>query len=146
MDYIKHYAFYKPTKSGKGAAAQFKLTVPKDSVFVEAANQDSSSPDAKKFLWDDKVNIKLGMTDLEKLIYGLGTKNDIELFHQSTSGTSTVKLKNQADSKYGGFYITLTSKAKDGDLKKVGLPISDSEAVGLRLALQAAFVKILGWE
>lgn len=166
MHLAKKYCVYKPNKRLAGAAFQFDFNPSKESIFVEAANQTGD----QMFDWKNKVIVKLSDTDIAKLLVVLeGKKPSIELYHDSTKTTKplsesyastptkggvagpsapTSSLKSTTVSLTKGdygFFIKATRQFSDGKVAAVNMPLSDDEALTLRLLLARAILRLHGW-
>ncbi len=163
---MKKFCVYKPNKRLAGAAFQFDFNPSKESIFVEAANQTGE----QLFDWSNKVIVKLSDTDIAKLLVVLeGKKPTIELFHDSTKTSKPLTESYATPNTQGGvagpsnpapslksttvsltkgdygFFIKATRQFSDGKVASVNMPLSDDEALSLRLLLQRAIVRIHGW-
>ncbi|MFH0713145.1 MAG: hypothetical protein V1722_01295 [Candidatus Micrarchaeota archaeon] len=164
-NFDKKFKIYKPNKNGNGSAVQFDFNVEKKSVFVEAAKQSAqarelvseSSSEARcsnapqSFDWSTKLSFKMAVTDIAKLLVVLSGKlPTIELFHDPSKGgyavssdtrNSTVSFSKMQT----GYYFKLSTQGQDGKLNSVALPISEDEAIVLKILLEKAIEKIYGW-
>lgn len=140
--YVEAFCIYKANNKGTGSAAQFQLGSKKDCVFLELANQIRPKDDAKPYDWEGKVIVKLGQTDIGKLLHLFSSNLDgVELFHKNDKGNKVVKFTAQEN----GFYLKVSSKEGDGAPISISLPISWDEAHLLKLVLERAFIIMLGW-
>jgi len=139
---------YKPKKESGGSVAQLKLGSNKDCVFLEMAKQNAPMNSSKPYDWANGIRIKLGHTDIGKilaLLYGRLPEPkegaaDLELFHKNEKGNKIIKFKWQP----GGLY--LTASMKEGSKSEViSIPVSSDELELIRLALERAYVLMLGW-
>jgi hypothetical protein len=157
----KEYALY-----SKGSAAQFKLRKLVDKIdenkseenywlFVEAANV---LPGQRKFDWENKCNIRLGLADLGIFLNGFrtGFKGDkkCEIFHDpgkgsATEGFETKAMAIQPGASYGYQLVFRYNKKADakGPEKKVNVavPVSDEQMVILKILLERSVVMLAGF-
>ncbi|MEW5955065.1 MAG: hypothetical protein AB1626_00825 [Candidatus Micrarchaeota archaeon] len=153
-DYRNKYSVYKPNKAGSGAAVQFDLNKDKRCVFVEAARQTAvpaGSTAQHAFDWANKLVFKLGATDVGKLLTVLeGRVKAVDLFHDPSKGgyTLAAETKNSALSlakgEYG-FFLKVSSQARDGAVQAITLGVSEDEAALLRVLFAKAIESIYGW-
>jgi len=115
------YPIYKPNGKGTGGAIQFKPDFESKNgcIFINAANQAGE----KSYDWGNKVIMKLGMSDIGKIMALLiGRTKECKLFHKSDRGQTTFDLK--PGTSYG--YMLRTTSTISGST--VNLPVSDDEA------------------
>ncbi|NYZ75188.1 hypothetical protein H0O03_02895 [Candidatus Micrarchaeota archaeon] len=153
-DYRNKYSIYKPNKTGSGAAVQFDFNKDKRCVFVEAAKQTtppagSTAPHA--FDWGNKLVFKLASTDLGKILTVLeGRLKSVDLFHDPSKGgyTLAAETKNStvslAKGDYG-FFLKVSSQARDGSVQAINLGVSEDEAAVLRILLAKAVESMYCW-
>lgn len=140
--YRESFNIYKANNKQTGSAAQFQIGSKNDCVFLELANQVRPKDDAKPYDWEKKLIVKLGTTDIGKMIHFLSSSDAmLELFHKNEKGNKVVKISAQDN----GFYMKVSSKEGDASPVTISVPISWDEATLLRLALEKAFLSILGW-
>ncbi len=147
QNFEKKFKVYKPNKTGNGAALQFDFNEEKKSVFVEMAKQTGP----QLFDWSNKLSFKMAVTDISKLLLVLEAKvKNIELFHDPSKGGYAVSAETRNSTVSfmkmdRGFYFKLSTQAQGGQVASVALPISDDEAIILRILLEKAVEKIYGW-
>ncbi len=150
-----HLVFYHPNGRGNGAAIQFSVepaTADRDgAVFFSIARQNAaagSSPDQKfaSFDWANKTTVKLNFLEVAEVLMVFGGQSSVlshggkdGLFHNSPSATTSVELKRSEDPSRPGFLLGVgrTPKADPNARQFHTFAFRPSEAVGLRLALQA---------
>lgn len=143
----KKFKVYKPNKTGNGAALQFDFNEEKKSVFVEMAKQTGP----QLFDWQNKLSFKMAVTDISKLLLVLeGKLKNIELFHDPSKGGYAVSAETRNSTVSfmkmdRGFYFKLSTQAQAGQVASVAIPLSDDEAIILRILLEKAVEKIYGW-
>jgi len=146
--------FYKPRPNGQGAASRWNLARDKQAVFVEMANQMPSDDENARFDWDRHLTVKLGLPDLGEILAvllgrkaGVGTKRGegrfSGLFHKNPKGDSSLGFVRAANSE--GFYLKVGVKREGGDLKTAGHSFTEGEACVLRIALETAVARLVGW-
>ncbi len=141
------FKVYKPNKTGTGSAVQFDFNAEKKSVFVEAAKQ--TGPQA--FGWSDKLTFKMAIVDMAKLLIVLsGKAANAELFHDPSKGgyaisadtrNSTVSFSKMAT----GYYFKLSTQDQKGQVVSIAIPISEDEAMVLKILLEKAIEKSFNW-
>lgn len=144
MEYGVPYRIYKPGKNGDGSAS--KLETRREAskygydinTFWCVAKQDGVDKNGNaKFRWkDQKVNVKLSVTDISKFLLVLrGKSSEAKLFHvpggaktPTTEGDNTSLVLAKSDR--GGYSVTAVSK-RGGVMVRAGHLISEDEAVVL---------------
>lgn len=157
----------------KSAACQFRLQKLEDAIgedkskvayhlFVEAANAKAGEDKPPiHYDWDNKVSLKISLTDLGVFLNGfrLGfdpAKNggkDFELFHDpgkggSTSGQKVKTMGMRKGQQYGyQVYFRQTEKVSGQEDKKVSImvPVRDSDMMVLKLLLERSVVMLAGF-
>lgn len=152
-DYL---GIHKANKGKTGACLQLRMHRDNDCAFMELARQIDDMDSAKPYDWANKIMIKLGESDIGKLLSVLRgtwrTKNGnaLDLYHESAKGNKRINFAPQTNPDYPGFYLKVSCAEKDKDgkalpLKQVALPIGLDEAELMRLALERAYMLLLGW-
>jgi hypothetical protein len=151
----RRYSVYKANKRGNGAAMQFDFNPNRESVFVEAAVQKGE----QEFDWNNKIILKLGPSDISKLLVVLeGKSKTVDLFHEpgknpfaqektaAAAGAKIVKNAsfNLARGDYG-FFAKLSQQYADSSVRTVSVSISEDEAVALRVLFSKAIEAIYKW-
>lgn len=141
---------YKPSRNlDKGAALQLKIGSERDCLFLELTKQMAPMGGAKVFDWKNLIRVKLGESDIGKLIALFsGTwpmsddpkKPDLELFHKTAKGSKVIRVKKQDN----GYYIKVSAK-EGGQLSAVGIGVSIDEAELVKVALNKGYEVMLGW-
>lgn len=150
-----YLAIYKANKNTTGAALQLRLHRDFECAFFEAALQIDDMDSSNPYDWGKKIVVKLGESDIGKLLSLLEDKVDsLKLFHQNEKGSKIVEVKKQTGN-YKGYFMTISASMKetvdkDGNKvpaknTRVSLPIGDDEAELMKLALKTAYNRILGW-
>lgn len=141
---IKPFCIYKANNNKSGAAAQFKLADNLPCVFLEVARQINDREASAPYDWANKITVKLGDTDIGKILLLLNGQGpeQLELIHKSPKGgTKYITLQVQER----GIFMQVNSKAEDGTSNRVSFPIGYDEAGLLKLALERAYLIMLGW-
>jgi hypothetical protein len=143
-------AIYKANMKRTGSAAQFKYARDKKCMFLEMAKQS----DEKAFDWANKIVVKLGETDITKMLALFGgtwpmsddpmKKPDLSLFHENAKGNKIININKQRNPQFPGFYMTVS--VSEGEVKdRISIPISPDEVEYLKIGLTKAIESILGW-
>ena len=137
------YAIYKPTQRGTGGVIRFELNRSKGAVFVDAALQSGE----KAFDWEQKITMKWGLADLGSVLATLqGRQPQVKLFHETEKANSAFELTLREDANRAPYMMTMSRQEdKAKTVRKVAIPITQSEAAILESALRAAVVRLLGW-
>ena len=144
---------HKPNKQQTGSASAFQLRIdtsgkwPKTLSFLQMAKQTGiDENDNARFGWKDDdttIKMKLDETDLGKLLYGLRTKTEINLFHKNANGNTILKIVYKEDK--GMFGIRLSKKV--GQDQPVALQhfLSFDETELVRVYLDMSLKCHFGW-
>ncbi len=150
-----YLAIYKANKNKNGAALQLRLHRDHECAFFEAAQQIDDMDSKNPYDWAKKIVVKLGETDIGKLLMLLEDKVEtLKLYHQNEKGSKVIEVKKQTGN-YKGYFLTISAAGKeytDKEGKKVpakssrvSLPIGDDEAELMKIALKTAYSRMLGW-
>ncbi|MBA4389004.1 MAG: hypothetical protein C0404_13565 [Verrucomicrobia bacterium] len=145
-------SIYHPSSAGTGAALRLEPRVNRadsdnyNCFFLELAVQKTgASRDGDKripatFDWEKKLTVKLDFSDICELLAVLEGKVEKVggqkggLYHQNGAGSTVISLQK---SEKGGYYIGLSKKSGDAAAVRVGVLLSEAEAIGLRSVFQA---------
>jgi len=142
---------YKANPKKTGSVAQFKMSHKNDCMFLEMAPQIREMDNSKPYDWDNKIVIKLGITDMTKMmayfrpqiIYPKSPPNPLKLFHKTSRGSKSIELKWQP--KYNNYYLSVSAKDEDSDPIRIAVPISLDEVELLMVAFARGIEIILAW-
>lgn len=128
--------FWKPNKSGNGAAAMFEFNPDsKPVVFLTMMPQMGGDEESRKFDREKRIIMQLGLNDaaamvtvLTNRVDGLGAKGDKGyqgLYHKNPRGSSILGLsiKNEGE----GYWLSL-SVDRDGNKNRLSLGLTIAEA------------------
>ena len=137
------YAIYKPNGRGTGGVVRFELNREKEAVFVDAASQSGE----KSFDWENKLTMKWGLSDLGSVLATLqGREARTKLFHKTAKANSALEFVRGEDPQQAPYFMRISRKDEaSGEVRKVAIPITHSEAAVLETALRSAVVRLLGW-
>ena len=96
-----------------------------------------------KMDWDNRINIKLGVTDLGSLLYGFMYNKPVSIYHQYEDLPSKTINLTFDNSK---ITLRLSEKSKDGVVKQVFANINESEFAILRTLIEKSIIKMIKWE
>ncbi|MEI8243229.1 MAG: hypothetical protein WCI17_08190 [bacterium] len=148
-------AFYHPTQSGGGAAARLDFHPARPDrdgcFFLEMARQKTlaahtgNGRQAATFDWENKITVKLGLTDVCSLLLVLEGKCEQAgngrggLFHDTPEANTVINLRHQA-APAAGFALEISRKPKraDGELQRTRVVLTEGEGIGLRCVFQGA--------
>ena len=151
--YAPHLTLYHPTGTGGGAALQLGLRFNRpgedryDCFFLDLAAQKSApTREGDKrvpatFDWENKMTVKLDFADICELLLVLegraekagGQRNG--LYHDSGKCSTVITFQKSADK--AGYFLGLSRKAKEGgQVARVQIVLSETEAIGLRCLFQ----------
>ena len=145
----RKYYIYKPTKAGKGSAAQFDLVIDEERklycIFLEMANQDheafKSDPTLKTMDWSKKIRVKLGSSDISKMIYGIAKGQEVKLFHKTKSSDTMIGIVPSKN----GSYLNVSKRSENGSPERVSLPLAPDELNTLKILFSQALVRFYDW-
>jgi hypothetical protein len=153
--YHQKLAFYHPNSAGNGVAMQLEPRVNRkeedryNCFFLELAGQktavvrDGDKRAPATFDWEHKLTVKLDFTDICELLTVLegraekvgGQRNG--LYHQN--GASSTVITFQKNTEKSGYFLGLSRKGQqDGQLVRLHMVLSESEAIGLRCIMQTS--------
>jgi hypothetical protein len=144
-EFRNNFSLYRAMKGPdfKGAAARLELSKDNEHLFLVLANQIAEQDNPRPYDWDNKLTVKLGQTDIGKMLDFLATAEPgamLDLFHKNEKGNKVIKL-SLGDR---GFYIKVSAQ-EGGTQNSVGIPVSWDESRLLKLVLERAFTLMLGW-
>ena len=115
-------------------------------VYLEVAPVREFTKEVKSYKWEEnKIGVKLGMSDLQEIAYALSRGTSCKLFHEWDGTTKTIELARAEDTSRSPYFLTVNQKTPDGQMSKVGIPISASEAYAISKLTDYAIPKILNW-
>lgn len=153
-EYGEPFKIFKPRKDTSGCASQWSLASKKNAVFLEFARQKESSGPNSAFDWDNKISMKLDITDMGEILSALdGDKNGVGplsselerkgLFHKNKNGNTILRLQKGDGSE--NWYIKISSKSGSGEVKTMQHSITLGEAKVICCLLRVAVGIIHGW-
>jgi len=142
------YKLYKANKTNNGAAFQLDLNPEKESIFIDVSKQIGE----QKFDWQNKITMKLSITDIAKMLAVLtGKTKGAKLYHDPSKGqyesskdTRNTVLEFNKGVQFG-FNLRASQQSTQGALDSINVPVSDDEAEVIRVLLEAAIKRIYGW-
>lgn len=152
--YPATYKLYKGVRGNNGAI-QFDLTPIWKSrrdlgaVFVQAA----PAVGPNEYDWDQKITIALNLSDIATILNTFRAPpkpgdDGMKLYHDKGKGTNTegqfITTMSIQRGNRGGFSFAL-GRTENGNNRFVRIPVSDGEAIEIRILLEQAVKKILGW-
>lgn len=152
---MRELRFYRPNKSGNGAAIALQLSYKKDNefdkyqLFLIGANQlkDNDSNGNAQFDWKSPITVKLGENDLGEILSVLEGRKDFvgpkgSLFHQTPGGGSKVVGFSMSEN---GYSLSLSAQDKDKNIKKVFMNLSHAEASVMCVLIKRGIEKMFMW-
>jgi Whirly transcription factor len=142
-DRLPEYAIYKPNPRSNGGVVRFELNREKGAVFVDGANQSGE----KQFDWEKKITMKWGLSDLGAALAVLERRApEAKLFHKTEKSNSAFELVTQEAPDRAPYFIRMSHQdVATRQVKKVGIPLTHSEAAVLETLLKTAVVRLMGW-
>eukprot|EP00891_Asterochloris_glomerata_P002235 jgi/Astpho2/2235/Aster-03216 len=122
--------------------------------FAKAAAESGSSPGERRYDWDRRVTISLGITELGELMYSLSTGENSKPFYHDThkgkagmEGTEVKQLTVQPTTSGGrGMFLNMTGKRRGEPDQKVNVKIDSAEIEVLKALLQFAIPRLAGFD
>ena len=113
--------FYKPAKTGRGSAASFQLASKDGAVFVQIVKQ-TDNPE-EPFKNGQKVNIKLGVMELNAICDAIENKIEWSTVHKGEGYSTTINFAPYiVKEEHKGYGLKIYKKA-DGQEKADGFLI-----------------------
>ena len=159
----KHYpgtlSFYHPNAAGNGSAVRFELKPAignrEGCFFMELASQRTSATrgadgtrQAATFDWQNKLTVKLGVTDICSLMLVLrgvqaAAGNGKGLYHDTADTSTVIRFHHGGD--LNGYGLEVSRKAKrDGtEAVRIRLVLTESEALGLSMIFEQAMMLLV---
>jgi len=143
-------AIYKANMKNSGSVAQFKIGNNDDCMFLECAAQNAPMDSPKPYDWENKIIVKLGESDLCKLLAYLRLDKPgvaLKLYHESPGGGNKgIEFKWQEYSGRQSYYLTVSHQKTKGEAaNRVSVPIGLDEVEYLRIGFKLALRIILAW-
>lgn len=147
-------ALYHPAGTGTGSALQLELRLNRagedryDCFFLELAAQKSAAGREGErrvpatFDWENKLTVKLDFADVCELLSVLegreervgGQRNG--LYHEHSQASTVISFQKSKEK--AGYFLGLSRKGKEnGQVARVQMLLSETEAIGLRCLFQS---------
>ena len=144
-------AIYKANKKNSGAVAQFKMGNSEDCMFLEVAAQNAPMDSSRPYDWDNKIIVKLGETDICKLLAYLRLDKPgaaLKIYHESPGGGNKgIEFKWQEYNGRQSYYLSVSHQKNKGETpNRVSLPIGLDEVEYLKIGFELGLKIILAWE
>jgi hypothetical protein len=152
--------FYHPTAANTGTAARLEFHAARPErdgcFFLEMARQKTApartagNRTAATFDWENKITVKLGLTDICSLLLVLEGRCDQAggarggIFHDSSGCNTVINLRRQAEPAVG-FALEVSRKAKHegAEVRRARVVMTDGEGVALRCIFQHAIFPLV---
>lgn len=108
-------------------------------LFFEIANAVAGSD---RMDWDNKINMKIGVTDIGKILAGLKSGSEIKIYHENGQGNSALNI---ATGQQPGTYSFNFSKKVGEDLKRANIYLNTEDMNVFMILLQSGLPQMLGW-
>ena len=151
--------FYHPTQSGGGAAARLEFHPARfdrdGCFFLEMARQktaparDAAGRQTATFDWEGKITAKLGFLDVCGLLLVLTGRSEQAggsrggLFHDTAEANTVINLRRQTEPAGCALEVSRKSKRDAGEIQRARVLLTETEALGLRFALEAALFPMI---
>ena len=153
--YRPRLSYYHANAKGTGSAIQFELHPAHDSelgmvegsIFVIMANQltvgrrDGATPVFPSFDWKNRVVLRLTMADVSQLLMVFrGIQENLcdgkGIFHRSARFNTIIKFTHELDPRPGYALEVSRKPVQGGEVQRVFIAFSPTEALGLSLAIE----------
>jgi hypothetical protein len=153
-------AFYHPNSSGSGSAVRFELKPAvgnrEGCFFMDMARQRTSGGRdgnggrrAATFDWQQKVTVKLGVSDVCSLLLVLRGRqeeagNGKGLFHDTRDATTVIRLR-RGGTQFQGIALDVSRKAKrgEGEPVRIRIVLTEAEALGLETIFEHSMLLLV---
>ena len=139
-----------------GAAARFSVVRPEPQsgdrpskpgyVYLDIAKAigpNPNDPKLKSYDWNNKIGVKLGVSDIMKIGYALSRGDSSgSLFHEYNGDTKVIDF-NRVEGQ-SPYFLSVSAKIS-GKESKISLPIAREEAFALSVMMQQALSTIHKW-
>lgn len=130
------YNIYRANKTGTGHAAQFETrkTAKGWSTFLSLAKQIPGED--KRFDWNNKINVSLGLDDLGKIasIINRRVKSEEKIYHESPDKSN--KMIKIGPSNNGGYGLSVSHKIGSNDPIRMSVMLSEADASNLSYLIE----------
>ena len=141
---------FHPNGKGTGCAMKLELRPAErevdGSVFVTLSPQKTvgSSVTNPTFDWDNPVTAKLDILELTQMLQVLrGMQESIDdgkgLFHRTADANKVIKFEHRIEP-VPGYWLDISEKPFDGELRRVGMFICTYEANAICIILEQAMI------
>jgi threonine synthase len=108
-------------------------------MFFEIANAKEGTD---RMDWDNKINMKIGVSDIGKILAGLKGRKEIKIYHENSRGNSALNI---AEGQQPGTYGFKFSKKEGEDLKSAMIYLNAEDMNVFLILLESGLPQMLGW-
>ena len=108
-------------------------------MFFEIAKPKDGSD---KMDWDNKINMKIGVPDIGKILAGLKSRTEIKIYHENTRGNTALNI---AEGQQPGTYAFSFSKKEGDNVNRAMIYLNAEDMNVLLILLEAGLPQMLGW-
>lgn len=95
--------------------------------------------------WENKkISVKIGVNDISKIIYGLRTGGNVDLFHEFQGDTKTIKMN--PNTQRGGYFLSIEQVSTTTGKRSISVPLSSDETTAFVIMMEAALPLIHNWK
>lgn len=147
-------AYVHANQKGTGSACRFELHPAhgekSGSIFLQIAMQNTIGNivghEFPTFDWANKIVVKFDRTDLSQILQVLNGMKEAAgdgkgLFHRTTRANTVIKFTHQLEPK-PGYFLSISRKTSEGDLKNAWFFFDMNEAFTLKLCLEQSMMYI----
>lgn len=143
--FAKDFNVFKVPQNGGGSALALSFT--NIGLLLKIAKQN---PNSRSFDWKNATLFSLSITDIAAIVNGLNNRTEVKLFHDAAKFAGAKNpvqkgLNIAFNDQYKNFYFSLWRKSGN-DTITVGIPVSNEEALAIRVLMQWALPRILQWD
>jgi len=93
--------------------------------------------------WDNKINMKIGVSDIGKILAGLKSRSEIKIYHENSRGSSTLNI---AEGQQPGTYaFGFSKKEGQNDANRAMIYLNAEDMNVFLILLEAGLPQMLGW-
>lgn len=108
-------------------------------MFFEIANAIEGSD---KMDWNNKINMKIGVSDIGKILAGLKSRKEIKIYHENSQGNSALNI---AEGQQPGTFAFNFSKKVGDQVQRANIYLNVEDMNVFLILLETGLPAMLGW-
>jgi len=142
-DYPSQFRIFK-----KSCALRLQIDKPKKKygigcIFLQAAPSNNGDGVKNGYAWEnEKISVKLGFNDINSILYGIKTNQDVNLFHTYNEESKSIKFSPKTG---GGFFINIEHLINGEKIGSISVPLSNEETGSMLTMLNFSLPLIHNW-